>query len=711
MKVTLDFESRSACDIKAHGAWVYAEHPTTEPLCLAVKVDDRKPKLWVPGWLYELVGRERLQAAGIEFINGLDVVRLINTADIVEAHNAGFERALWTYQMTKRYNAPHLPVNKLRCSAAKAAYYALPRALGKACEVLGVKAQKDDDGYRLMLKMARPRRALKADKLRDPDWESKIYWHENPDEFIRLFLYCLQDVEAEHALSEALPDLPPHELAFWQLDQEMNAYGVKVDVPMARGMVKFVEGHVDHLHRELIELTDGKVQTAKQTARLKGWLKEQGVEVESVDKNAVAAALARKDIPAVVRDVLHVRKSLGQSSVSKYEAFVARANSDGRVRGALLYCGAGTHRWSSIGVQLQNLPRGKFKDVGFAIELASVRDYEAINMLYGDPMMVAATCIRSTIVAPEGYDLICADFSSVEARGLAWIAGEPDIIKVFLSGRDVYVVAAQDIVGKPYEAISKDERQLGKVCILALGYQGGIGAFASMARVYGVDLEALPAYMLGDATQEELAAAQRNAQTFLEKNPGEMSYPAAQACDIIKQRWRSGRPGAVALWKGLEDAATCAVGNRGKVFRYRGVQYKADGRFLYCRLPSGSMIHYPQPYLKEVTTPWGEKKWSVGYHSTDSQTGRWMRFHAYGGLLTENVVQSLCRDLMAASMLRINGTGKYRPVLTVHDELVAEVKSGQGDLAEFEGLMAQIPPWAAGFPLAAEGWIGARYRK
>lgn len=706
MKVTIDFESRSACDIRKCGAWVYAEHSTTEVMCLAVKVDDEKPRIWVPAWLQKVV-----DVSSLPLLTGQDVAHIIKCADTIEAHNASFERAIWHHCFSPKNGAPPLPTEKLRCSAAKAAYHALPRSLGEACKVLGLRQQKDDTGYRVMLKLARPRRALKADKLRDPDWESRTYWNEDPEDFLVLFKYCLQDVEAEHALSEALADLPPFELALWQLDQEINARGVMTDQDMAAGMIEFVKTHVDRLQSDLIELTEGRVMTAKQNAKLKDWLNEKGVLVESVDKNAVAAALARRETPDVARQVLNIRKSLGLSSVSKYEAFLRRANDDWRVRGALLYCGAGTHRWSSIGVQLQNLPRGKFKDVEGAIAFAMDGDFDSIELFYGDPMMVASTCIRPTIIAPEGVDLIAGDFAGVEARGLAWVAGEPDVIKVFLSGKDIYVVAAQDIVGKPYDQISKDERQLGKVCVLALGYQGGIGAFSSMAKVYGVDLEALPAFILPDATQEELEAAQRNAQTYLEKNPGAMSYPAAQACDIIKQRWRAGRPGATQLWKGLEDAATCAVGNRGKVFKYRSIQYKADGRFLYCRLPSGSMIHYPSPYLREQETPWGEKKWTVGYHSTESQSGKWMRFHAYGGLLTENVVQSLCRDLMGAAMLRVEATGKYKVVLTVHDELVAEVEEGVGDVAEFEGLMAQIPPWAAGFPLAAEGWRAKRYRK
>lgn len=253
------------------------------------------------------------------------------------------------------------------------------------------------------------------------------------------------------------------------------------------------------------------------------------------------------------------------------------------------------------------------------------------------------------------------------------------------------------------------------------GYQGGIGAYTAMAKNYGIDLESLPEFILPVATEDDLERATNTASGYLKKNPGAMSLDAAVACDIIKQLWRQKRPNIVGLWRGLEEACLLAVKNPGKAYKYRCVAYKSDGRFLRCKLPSGRYLHYFKPGLQVKTTPWGQQKEVVTYYGVDSVTHKFTRAHIYGGSCCENVIQAIARDLMAEAMLRCEAAG-YPTVLSVHDELLADTPKGFGSLKEFESLMSKIPEWAKGYfvgdtwwgvecPVAAEGWVGKRYRK
>jgi len=716
MKLTIDFETRSCINLKDCGEWVYSEDHTTDIMCLAMKADDAPGVIWINPAL-----RAKLpDGHGLPIVE-LDVVAdLVNKSDEIECHNASFERAMWRNCFSRKYGVPMLPLDKLRCSLAKASYHSLPRGLGELCKVLGVEVQKDDVGAAIMRKMCRPKKLVRAewkpfeDQYSIPwkdlkemqaslyetiaygwhhaeDWEWRnvmdadalIHWHEDPDDILALCRYCLQDVEAEHAASKALADLPARELRVWQMDQEINARGLNTDTELAHKMVAMVEQHTADLLDDLATITNGEVQSPRQTAKFKAHVNKSlpdDLQLADVKASSVLAALKDPRVQGEARRLLEIRRSLALSSVAKYEAILNRASMDGRVRGSILYHGAGTGRFSGRGIQPHNFPRGKFKDPEPAIEMVLMDDVEGVKAYWGDPMAVASTCLRGVLTPGEGKEFTCADYSNIEGRGVAWLAGEEWKVESFRAydkgeGEDNYKLAYSRAFNIPVESVTSDNRQIGKVMELACGYQGGVGAFQSMAAVYGVKV------------------------------------PDDQADELVKL-WRRAHPMVVALWYSLEEAALMAVAHPGKAYSYRSIAYKLsqDGRFLLCRLPSGRLLHYPFPALEEAEMPWGETKRVVTYMATDSQTGKFVKSKGYGGLFVENAVQALSRDVMVEGMFRVEEHG-YPVVLTVHDEVLSEHPVGHGSVEEFGHLLSVVPSWADGLPVAAAGWRGTRYRK
>lgn len=690
--IIVDFESRSELDMKKVGAHVYAAHPSTEIFCMAYKFDEALPKIHVSKkFLHaEVMSAKGLSSSIRDFAPIAD--QLLSSKYVLEAHNAEFERAMWHHICHKRWGWPDLPIERWRCSAAKAAELGLPRKLdtvGLACDL---PITKDKIGHRLMLKMCKPRKPLKAEKIEwllhkfiipdkksytDEDLlraarEMPTLWHESAEDLIRLFRYCIQDVEAEHCLSKYIRPLSPREQQVWFLDQKINARGVHIDVEGAKAALELLKGPEDEMLEELKVITGGAITSTRKIQVTKDWLATQDVHLDNLQKDTVEKALLEDSLGhGVARRVLEIRQSLSKSSTKKFNAMPLRSSEDNRARGVHVFHGGHTGRWSGRGIQTQNMPRPEFRNLDLCVDAIKRKDFALIPFLWGDPAKVAASCTRSMICAAPGKDFICGDFSSIECVGISWLAKEEIILDAFRRKEDVYKLAATAIYPVRYEDVTKAQRRIGKVATLALGYQGAVGAFQKMATGYGVTL------------------------------------PDAAVKGIVKS-WREKHTRIVAYWKENEYAVKRAI-KTGKPVRVGAITWGVDGDYLFCKLPSGRLMAYYKPELRLAKSPYGMKE-SITYMGVDPDTTHWGRVHTYGGKLVENVVQGVARDMLVWAMFRVEAAG-YPIVMHVHDELLTEVPKGFGSIEELENIMSVVPSWAEGCPLSAEGWTGNRYRK
>jgi len=450
MKLTLDFETRSKVDLKMAGMYRYAEDKSTEVLCLAIGGVPGEPVLlWAPDrW-------RALAPEGLPWISSHRLESLIARADSYHAHNAGFELVVWQSVMIPM-GFSRLDPARMYCSAAKAAAMAFPRDLARACSAAGIPVEKDLDGRRIMLKMCKPR---------TPTKNNPSEWHEDPTEYRRLCEYCLQDVRAEMALDERLPGLSPRERSLWLLDWAINSRGVSLDLPAIANLRAKAEAKGRALLRRMRAITSGAVDSPRQVARVQAWLRSRGADLPDLQRATVEAALAT-DLPDDCREVLAIRQALSKSSVAKLDRMAAMACADGRVRGTMLYHGASTGRWAGRGIQPQNLPRTDMTegDIGALLSLG-VAEAEAASNDPAGIMASVSQALRGVIVPGKGRRFVCADFSSIEARVLAWLAADEKALDVFRSGRDPYKVAASSIYGVDYEDVTGAQRQIGKVCI------------------------------------------------------------------------------------------------------------------------------------------------------------------------------------------------------------------------------------------------------
>lgn len=668
----LDVESRSTVDLKRCGVYVYAEHPDTNVWCVAYAIDDEPVKLWVPGTPIIMgdaaidVDPKRDMPAGIEYI--------IKDNYTIVAHNAAFERRIWTDILAPRYGWPIPRLEQFQCTMVMALALSLPASLKNATRAVGIDdGGKADEGHRLMLQMSQPRKPRKGE---DPD---AVLWWDDAARIKRLCDVCKKDVEDERELHKRLLALRPSEQRLWQLDQIINDRGVYVDDQLCAAALRVVETATGWLNDEMRELTGGSVSKITNVNALSTWCREQGFPTESLDKEAIEDLLIRTDLTPVVRRVLEIRKEAAKAAVKKIDALVAGSSVDGRARGLLQFHAAGTGRWGGRRFQPQNIKRPQLDDVDGTIECVATGNADLVRLMYGEPLVAVGDCLRGLICAASGARLYAADFSNIEGRIIAWLAGEEWKLEAFRAfdagtGHDIYHLTAGKILGKNPSDITKAERQShGKVPELALGFQGGVAAFQKMAKNYGVEMS--------DVRAEE-----------------------------IKVEWRESHPNVCQFWYDLEAAAKRAVNTRGSIQDIGAIRFRVAGSFLFMRLPSGRCIAYPYPCIKPKMTPWGEMREQVSYKGVDTFTHRWTDCFAHGGLLFNNAVQGIARDVEAEAMTRVEAAG-YPIVLTVHDEIVCEVPQAFGSVDEFQNIMVELPKWAEGLPVAAEAWSAERYRK
>lgn len=657
----IDFETRSTVDLRKTGVYVYAEDLSTDVWCAAYAIDDGPVKVWLPG-----------EPCPTE------IVEHIASGGAMWAHNAQFERLIWLHILHKRHDWPLPSLSQWNCTLARAYAMSLPGALDSASAALGISEAKDPVGYRIMLRMSKPRRFE----------NDKPVWWDDPVRIKQLIAYCVQDVVVERELHKRLMELRPLEKDIWLLDQKINDRGVQVDRKLCNAAKPIIEETLRRLNHEIRIVSKGLIPSCDAVAKIVDYCVARGVDAESVQRDEVADLLVRSDLPPDVRRVLEIRAEAGKAAVKKIDALLLGCSKDGRARGLLAYHGASTGRWSARRFQPQNIKRPKDKDQDSLIPLIMTGSIKTIEMLGGSPLEVIGDVLRGMIVAAPGASLFSGDYSNIEGRGLAWLAGETWKVKAFRdfdngAGPDLYKLAYAKSFGIPLEHVDSEKRQIGKVMELALGYQGGVGAFQSMAGVYGIEVD------------DEIA-------------------------NELKHAWRDAHPNIRQFWFDVEAASLRAVSKPGFTVFCGKLAFKTAGSFLFMRLPSGRALIYPYPKIQDVQTPWGSTKPTLTYKSVvnpsnnrrvirePSNSSNWARISTYGGSLVENATQAVARDVMAEAMLRIEDAG-YPVVLTVHDEIVSEAKDREVD--EFQSLMETPPVWANGFPITAKAWSGSRYRK
>lgn len=699
MRVTADYETRSRVELKKTGAYKYAIDPSTEPLCLAWRyAGDPKKYLWHPAfpnarcktktWINAEGKRIRgLPAHLLPYADGMpeegraDLDELsfrIQMGEVteIEAHNAMFERLITTYVMPRW--APLVVDPKLwRCSAAVAASFSLPRHLDGATKALDLGEKKDAAGKALIKKLCSPSERLGGK------------FCEEVESLLELFDYCKQDVVAEEELAANLRPLIPIELATWQLDQEINLRGVCFDRPLVNRALEIVESEQANADLEVDCLTDGAVKGTAKRDDLMKWLTAEGYPADNLQGTTIDEVLepGRWELKPDVRRVLELRRSVGRTSNKKFAAIREMITEDDRARGLLMYYGANTGRWAGKGIQPHNFPRGTIKGkIDQLVEDIMTLDLESLRMIYGDPMELLASSLRGTIIATPGRTLNVADYAAIEARVTAWLSGQIDMLDLFRAGMDVYKVMAASIFQVPIEAVTPEQRQLGKAAILGLGFQMGAKKFVTTCA-------AAPYFI---TITEDFAEG-------------------------VVKAYRKKNDKIVATWKDLNDCALEAIrrGPGAPPVLCGKVSWAQRGRFLHCKLPSGRVLSYCDPSI-ELKLVEGVRADgsaysfiapSIRFMGIDGKTHQWVRMFTYGGSLMENVVQATARDLMRDAMLNIEASGIYQNVLTVHDELVAESDLDKGSVHEFEKLVTATQPWAAGMPVKAEAWRGTRYRK
>lgn len=727
MTLRLDWETRSEIDLTKRGAYVYAQHASTDALMASYKIGDGPLKRWARGEPCPDDIREHVEKGG----------------EIV-AFNAAFERLIWWFVMADRHGWPRPALEQFRCTAVTAAAMSLPRSLDRLGEALGLSVTKDKRGKDLMKIHSIPKGF---------DAAGNAIWHplvDDPASMEDYKSYCDFDVLTEEAAEKRLIPLSDDEMAVYWLNERINDRGLRIDVRAGYAALEMIEKAKQRINDELAILTGRRVTAVTQTAKLKAWILDQGVDMPSMDKDDVEEFLHDfDDLPDAVRRALELRQEGAKPSVEKIAAMLNRVCDDGRARGVYLHHGAGqTGRFSSRGVQAHNMPKyrkifesavlqpnGKrtMPRLDVLFQAISTREPDVLELMYGPdlgrPLHLLSDAVRSFIWAAPGHEFVQADYSSIEGRVAAWVAGEDWKIEAFEAldrgeGHGIYELAAAGIYGIPVENVTKQHRPTGKVAELSCQYQTGVGGIKKFARQNKIKLPTLyPALWEASPEGQRSFADKRFADRVKAHDPntGALGREGWIAAELVKVGWRSRHPAIVAAWKEIEAAAVEVVLNPGQtVTALNGrVCFRVRFGFLWSMLPSGRCLAYGMPRMQETEAPWAdktveprkrEKKMSLTVRGVDAVTEKWVRFPVYGGSLFNNWVQGFARDILVHGMLQAEANG-YPIVLHTHDEMAAEVPFGYGDLGEFEKLICELPAWADGLPLTAGGFRSKRYHK
>jgi len=695
----IDIESFSRCDLKKSGMSRYSEDESTDILCVGYAFDGGPVNVWTPSAdaAFKPPNVDGALYFGSEV--PVDLRQHIESGGLVFAYNAAFERLTLNGPAGQRYNFPKISIEQTRCVMAQMRVHGLPGALEDAANAINAPFKKDMRGVNALRYLCKPRK----DGSRPSILEER-------SRFLEMVAYNASDVRAERSVGAIVPPLDKAELAVYHMDQDFNDRGWRVDLEAVDSM----EILIAEYKRELLSLCVRKTGVKpSQHAQLAQWIRSHGFpELENLQADTVRKVLLL-NIPEEVKEVLKIYSTYGMKAVAKYPAMRLAVGKGNRLRHLFMFYGAGTGRWSSVIVQLQNLFRPVIKDPETALIAAQTWDLGYLRALFAgvDPMKVMASCIRSCLIADEGKELVFPDYAGVEARWNAWMFGEEWKLKVFRDydagiGPNNYAVVYARSFGVPVETVKKDtiEYLLGKCMDLYLGYEGGVAAFIKGCATYRVDLkrllaayDTLPDDIVLEA-QDAWAYACETGRTY------DLDEKLWVTCEGLKRLWRRAHPKIVLGWKQLKEASLNAVANPGEIraVANKRIMFKVEGKYLLLRLPSGRKLWYYRPEIRDET---------LYYYGMDTVKRIWGRTSTYGGKLCENETQAGCRDILVAAKFKLRGAG--HPLIgSVHDQPIMEVPLGFGSDDEIRRLMcAEAPAWAEGLPLAVEIQRGPRFRK
>lgn len=654
-RLSIDIETKSSVDITKAGAYRYAQSEDFEILLFAYKYDEEDVQL------VDLTVEERIPERILTALMNPNVVK--------HAYNAAFE---WYCLNTAGYRTP---LEQWNCTMIHGLYCGYTAGLDATGKAIGLPQdkQKLSTGKALIRYFCTPCKPTKSNGGRS--WNLPKH---APEKWELFREYCKQDVVTENEILKRLQafPVPKEEQRLWRMDILMNAYGVRVDTNLIAGALAIDSHSTECLTAEAFRITG--LANPNSATQLQQWLSGKDVDIPNLQKATVEEYLQRENLPDDARKILEIRQQLGKTSIKKYVAMDTAKGADDRVRGLTQFYGANrTGRWAGRLVQLQNLPRNYLKTLDYARNLVKDKNYDGIKLLYGNVPDTLSQLIRTAFIPSDGNKFVVADFSAIEARVIAWLAGEQWVNEVFATHGKIYEATASQMFHVPIEKIAKGNpeyslRQKGKVATLALGYQGGTAALIAMGALnMGLAEEELP--------------------------------------DIV-QRWRSANPRIRDLWYAVEQAALTTMqtaqpqGIYGLIFRYEGDLVYGQS-FLTVQLPSGRKLFYPKPFLQE--NQFG--KMAIHYYTVGQQTRKWEVASTYGGKMTENIVQAIARDCLAETLKRIDRMG-LQVVFHVHDEVIIDAPVSI-TVDEICDLMAEPIPWAPGLILKGAGFESDYYMK
>lgn len=639
----IDIETYSSAPLPKCGVYRYTDAPDFEVLLFSYAYDDE------PVVTIDLVCGEKLPEP---------VVRALDDPAIIKvAYNAQFERVCLS-----RHLGHWLDPHQWRCTAVMASYLTLPSRLADVAVALKLSQQKMEEGKDLIRYFSVPCKPTKTNGGRTRNMPADA-----PEKWMLYKQYNAQDVETERAVRKALEawPLPEHEWKLYALDQQINDRGVRVDKKLVKNAIIVDEVFTEAAYQRAKELTG--LENPGSVNQLKAWLADQDMPMESLAKKIVKEKAAQTD--GIVAELLNLRLELSKTSVKKYEAMARTICKDGRIHGLLQFGGASrTFRWAGRLVQVQNLPQNHLPDLDLAREIVKNGDEEMLDALYGSVPSTLSELIRTAFIPKDGCRFIVADFSAIEARVLAWLAGEDWVLDEFRGKGKIYEATASRMFHIPQETIIKghpnyEYRQKGKQATLSCGYGGGVGALKAMGA----------------------------------KMPEEEMQPLVDA-------WRAANPNIVAFWNAMDRAARKVIRSKTSARVGKVTLYWQDDKMLI-RLPSGRNLCYQSPYF--TMNRFGND--AIGYYAPNA-AGQMVEQETFGGKLAENATQAIARDILAHAMLNLDAAG-YPIVFHVHDEAVMERPNGEGFMEDACAVMGQPPDWASDLPLRADGYECAYYRK